>query len=76
MKKRHPFSIGDLVENQPRTVFAFNHNRDFRTDVLFIRTEITVGARSAQWPRGTYDSKGAEGCVVTLIYPRRSESQK
>jgi hypothetical protein len=50
MKKRHPCSISDLVENQPAPFLVFNHNRDFRTDVLSIRTEITVGARSAQWP--------------------------
>jgi hypothetical protein len=30
--------------------FGFFHNRVFGTDVFFIRTENTVGARSAQWP--------------------------
>jgi hypothetical protein len=30
------------------TAFAFIQNRDFGTDALFIRTKITVGARSAQ----------------------------
>ena len=49
MKKRHPFSIGDLAENQPRTDLVFIYNRVFYTDVPFIRIEDTVGARSAQW---------------------------
>ncbi|MHB8667853.1 MAG: hypothetical protein ACYC7B_10120 [Burkholderiales bacterium] len=32
----------------PQTVAAFIHNRVFCADALFIRTENTVGARSAQ----------------------------
>ena len=30
-------------------MFGIYRNRVFRTDALFIRTENTVGARSAQW---------------------------
>jgi hypothetical protein len=37
----------DLVQN-PCAVFGVNRNRDFRADAIFIRAEITVGARSAQ----------------------------
>jgi hypothetical protein len=33
-----------------RAIPVFPHNRDFRADAFFIRSEITVGARSAQWP--------------------------
>jgi hypothetical protein len=39
----------------PRAVFGVDHNRVFCTDALFIRSENTVGARSAQWPLGAYD---------------------
>jgi hypothetical protein len=35
-------------KNQPQTAVAFIHNRVFRADALFIRTENTVGARCAQ----------------------------
>jgi hypothetical protein len=44
-----------LDKNQPKAVVAFIHNRVFRTDVLLIRPENTVGARSAQWPLFAYD---------------------
>ena len=37
-----------LYKSQPQTLLGFIHNRVFRTDALFIRTENTVGARSAQ----------------------------
>jgi hypothetical protein len=37
-----------LYKDNPQALVAFIHNRVFRTDVLFIRTENTVGARSAQ----------------------------
>src|SRR5450759_5506556 len=33
---------------KPHALFGVNHNRVFCADVLFIRTENTVGARSAQ----------------------------
>jgi hypothetical protein len=44
-----------LDKTQSQTVVAFIHNRVFRTDAPFIRTENTVGARSAQvrWWRVT-----------------------
>jgi len=42
----------------PHSLFGVNHNRVFRTDVLFIRTENTVGARSAQWPHRIIDDFG------------------
>jgi hypothetical protein len=32
----------------PKTAFAFIQNRVYRADALFIRSENTVGARSAQ----------------------------
>jgi len=37
-----------LYKNNPQAVVAFNRNRVFGTDMLFIRTKNTVGARSAQ----------------------------
>jgi hypothetical protein len=37
-----------LYKGNPQAVVAFIHNRVFCTDALFIRTENTVGARSAQ----------------------------
>ena len=37
--------IADLDLTPAPNGFAFIHNHDFRADVLFIRTEITVGAR-------------------------------
>jgi len=49
-----------LDKTQPQTTFAFLHNRDFRADVLFIRSEITVGARSAQSPRIAAADTGAK----------------
>ena len=41
----------------------------YRDDVHFIRTENTVGARSAQWPFGVCGPKGADEVVVTLSLP-------
>jgi len=38
-----------------QTVLAFIYNRVFCTDTLFIRTENTVGARSAQWSHCAID---------------------
>jgi len=35
-------------KKQTQTALAFIHNRAFCADALFIRTESTVGARSAQ----------------------------
>jgi hypothetical protein len=35
MKKRHPFSIGDLAENQPRTALFFS------ITVFFVRMRIS-----------------------------------
>jgi len=35
-------------KGKPQAVVAFIHNRVFRTDAFFIRTENPVGARSAQ----------------------------
>jgi hypothetical protein len=68
--KSHPHAIGDLVEKQARAIVVFINNRVFRADVLFIRTENTVGARSAQWPYGARGPKGAEEeVVVTLFLP-------
>jgi hypothetical protein len=43
-QEAHPCAIDDLVQNR-RMVLGVNHNRVFCTDVLFIRTENTVGAR-------------------------------
>src|SRR3990172_8953116 len=40
-----------LYKSHPKTTLAFLHNRFFRTDALFIRSENAVGARSAQSPR-------------------------
>jgi hypothetical protein len=37
-----------LDEKQAQARFAFDQNRVFCTDALFIRTENTVGARRAQ----------------------------
>jgi hypothetical protein len=34
---------------EPHAIPALIHNRVFYTDTLFIRTEDTVGAQSAQW---------------------------
>jgi len=47
-----PHAISDRELKPTQTVLAFIHNRVFCTDVLFIRTENTVGARSAQWSFG------------------------
>jgi hypothetical protein len=37
-----------LHEKNLKPLLSLSHNRDFGTDALFIRTKITVGARSAQ----------------------------
>jgi len=40
---------------KPRSVSIFFNNRVFCTDTSFIRTENTVGARSAQWSLLAFD---------------------
>jgi len=37
-----------LIKAQPYPPRLFIHNPDFATDVLFIRSKIGIGARSAQ----------------------------
>jgi len=46
--EKHIRTQSAILYNSPRTVLVFNNNRDFCADTLFIRTENTVGARSAQ----------------------------
>ncbi|MFA5914890.1 MAG: hypothetical protein WC830_15190, partial [Burkholderiales bacterium] len=45
-----PRTSGDHVEKQAWAVVVLIHNRVFRADMLYLRVENTVGARSAQWP--------------------------
>jgi hypothetical protein len=47
-KKRIRTQSTILYESNPQTAVAFIPNRVFCADALFIRTENTVGARSAQ----------------------------
>jgi len=42
-------ALSTILDRTPHSLCFFN-NRDFHTDALFIRMEIPVGARSAQWP--------------------------
>jgi hypothetical protein len=46
--EKHIRAQSAILNKTPNAVFGVNHNRAFCTDVLFIRTESTVGARSAQ----------------------------
>jgi hypothetical protein len=48
--KTRPYAIGDPGSKQIQSALAFINNRVFCTDVLFIRTENMVDARSAQCP--------------------------
>jgi hypothetical protein len=48
-KKRIRTRSAILDKNQTQTGFVSINNRVFGTDALFIRTQNTVGARSAQW---------------------------
>jgi hypothetical protein len=50
--EKHIRAQSAILDNtQPQADVAFIHNRVFGTHVLFMRTENTVGARSAQFRR-------------------------
>jgi hypothetical protein len=46
--KSYPYAIHELVQKQPQDAVAFINNRGFGTSSLFIRSNTTVGAQSAQ----------------------------
>jgi hypothetical protein len=46
--EKHIRTQSAILNKTPNTVFGVNRNRAYCTDVLFIRTVSTVGARSAQ----------------------------
>jgi hypothetical protein len=55
----------------PGTAFGVIHNRDFRSDTLFIRTEIAVGARSAQgFPKPCADEAPSARSVDLELNPK------